>query len=49
MIKGTDVGDVNKVVISHDNTGLGPAWHCQEVDVFNPATQKTYYFPCDAW
>ncbi len=19
------------------------------MDVFNPATQRTYYFPCDAW
>ncbi len=39
MVKSTDIGDVKKVVIWHDNGGLGPDWHLQQVDVFNPATQ----------
>ncbi len=27
------------------------AWRfaCGQVDVFNPSTQRTYSFPCDAW
>ncbi|KAJ9526209.1 hypothetical protein QJQ45_009677 [Haematococcus lacustris] len=49
LVKGSDVGDVTRVVISHDNSGVGSAWHCQQVEVFNPATQRSYFFPCNAW
>uniref|UniRef100_A0A7S3VHN2 PLAT domain-containing protein n=1 Tax=Dunaliella tertiolecta TaxID=3047 RepID=A0A7S3VHN2_DUNTE len=49
VVRGTDIGDVEHVVISHDNSGVGPSWHCQQVDVFNPSTQRTYTFPCNAW
>ncbi|KAG1672531.1 hypothetical protein FOA52_002840, partial [Chlamydomonas sp. UWO 241] len=49
VVKGTAIGDIEKVVIWHDNKGLGAAWHLQQVDVFNPATQRTYCFPCNEW
>eukprot|EP00798_Chlamydomonas_sp_ICE-L_P018432 gene18432-24908_t len=49
VVKGTDIGDVEKVIVWHDNAMMGSAWHLQSIDVFNPATQRTYYFPCDAW
>ena len=29
--KATDIGDVEKVVIRHDNWGLSPDWHLQQV------------------
>ena len=31
MVKGTDIGDVQKIVVWHDNSGPGPAWHLQQV------------------
>lgn len=31
VVKGTNVGDVQKVVIWHDNSGLGGDWHLQQV------------------
>lgn len=41
QIKGTNVGDVQKVAIRHDNWGLSPDWHCQQVSMlphgFKPA------------
>lgn len=30
-VKGSDIGDITKVIISHDNSGIGSAWHCQQV------------------
>ena len=39
VIKGTDIGDVQRIVIWHDDSGLGSDWHLQQVDVFNPSTQ----------
>lgn len=29
--KATNVGDVQKVAIRHDNAGLAADWHCQQV------------------
>ena len=49
VVKGTDIGDIQRIVVWHDNSGPGPAWHLQQVEVFNPATQRTYFFPCNAW
>jgi hypothetical protein len=49
VVKGTDIGDVQKVTIWHDNSGVGAAWHLASVEVFNPATQKTYFFECNQW
>ncbi|GFR41097.1 hypothetical protein Agub_g1741 [Astrephomene gubernaculifera] len=48
-IKGSDVGNVQKVVIRHDNTGMGSDWHLEQVEVTNPSTSKTYFFPCNDW
>ena len=31
-VKGTDIGDVQRVVVWHDNSGPGPAWHLQQVE-----------------
>ncbi len=31
VVKGTNVGDVQKVLIWHDNSGLGSDWHLQQV------------------
>lgn len=30
-VQGMDVGDITHVAISHDNSGLTPDWHCQQV------------------
>jgi hypothetical protein len=30
----------------HDNSGLGPAWHLDYIEVHSSATGRTYYFPC---
>lgn len=31
VIKSSDIGDIERVVISHDDSGVGSAWHCQMV------------------
>lgn len=49
VVKATDIGDIERVIMSHDDSGAGSAWHLQQVDVFSPATQRTYNFPCNTW
>ncbi len=26
-----DLGDIKEVEISHDNSGIAPGWHCEQV------------------
>ncbi|KAG2499991.1 hypothetical protein HYH03_002273 [Edaphochlamys debaryana] len=49
VVKGTNIGDVQRIVVWHDNSGIGSDWHLQQVEVFNTATQKSYFFFCNDW
>lgn len=49
VIRGSDIGEISKAVIWHDNAGLSAAWHLQQVEVVQPLLQKTYIFPCGQW
>eukprot|EP00049_Salpingoeca_infusionum_P008102 m.131391 g.131391 ORF g.131391 m.131391 type:complete len:2461 (+) comp13915_c0_seq1:231-7613(+) len=44
-----DIGELTKIVIGHDNSGLGSAWFLDDVIVEVPSTGKTYSFPCHRW
>jgi hypothetical protein len=33
VVKGTEIGDLERIVISHDNSGVGSSWHCQQVGI----------------
>lgn len=33
----------------HDNSGLGPGWHLDYIEVQSSATGRVYYFPCSQW
>ena len=46
---GPDVGDVRAVVIGHDNSGYGPSWHVDAVEVRSENLDKLYSFPCNLW
>ncbi|KAK2819320.1 hypothetical protein Q5P01_024881 [Channa striata] len=43
------LGELSKVRIWHDNTGLAPGWHLEYVDVKDEIMDKTFRFPCDRW
>ncbi len=35
QIEAEDVGDIKKVVIRHDDSGLGSGWFLQHVSIFS--------------
>ncbi len=45
-----DVGQLERIKICHDNTGVGPGWFLDwvEVRVVGEA-EGVWYFPCGAW
>uniref|UniRef100_A0AAQ5YJ88 PLAT domain-containing protein n=1 Tax=Amphiprion ocellaris TaxID=80972 RepID=A0AAQ5YJ88_AMPOC len=43
------LGDLSKVRVWHDNTGLAPGWHLEYIDVKDEIMDKTFRFPCDRW
>uniref|UniRef100_A0A8C4UPX1 Lipoxygenase homology domains 1 n=1 Tax=Falco tinnunculus TaxID=100819 RepID=A0A8C4UPX1_FALTI len=44
-----DMGELKKVRIEHDNSGLGPGWLVERVEITNTATGVTTIFPCGKW
>ncbi|XP_023816876.1 lipoxygenase homology domain-containing protein 1 [Oryzias latipes] len=43
------LGDLSKVRVWHDNSGMAPGWHLEHVDVKDEIMDKTFRFPCDRW
>uniref|UniRef100_A0A3P8UHJ0 Lipoxygenase homology PLAT domains 1 n=1 Tax=Cynoglossus semilaevis TaxID=244447 RepID=A0A3P8UHJ0_CYNSE len=43
------LGELSKIRVWHDNTGLAPGWHLDYIDVKDELLDKTFRFPCDRW
>jgi hypothetical protein len=48
-IEMTDLGNLSRVRIRHDNTGVGPGWFLDKITVQNEGSGKTWVFPCNRW
>lgn len=44
-----DIGEIEKIIIRHDNHGKKPGWHLENVVVMNTKTSQTWNFPCSRW
>ncbi|XP_048241483.1 lipoxygenase homology domain-containing protein 1-like isoform X2 [Haliotis rufescens] len=48
-VKAIDLGKLTKLKIHHDNKGGGAAWFLDRVEVEEPISRKSYFFPCQRW
>ncbi|XP_057681520.1 polycystin-1 [Corythoichthys intestinalis] len=44
-----NLGEVWKIRLWHDNTGLDPSWYVQHVVVWDPVTDHMFFFLVDDW
>uniref|UniRef100_UPI00398EAF00 polycystin-1 n=1 Tax=Pristiophorus japonicus TaxID=55135 RepID=UPI00398EAF00 len=44
-----NLGEIWKIRIWHDNTGLDPSWHLEHVAVWDKQSDKMYYFLAQDW
>uniref|UniRef100_A0A8D0GZA6 Lipoxygenase homology PLAT domains 1 n=1 Tax=Sphenodon punctatus TaxID=8508 RepID=A0A8D0GZA6_SPHPU len=44
-----ELGELRKVRLEHDNTGIAPGWLVERVEVTHSATGVTTIFPCGKW
>ncbi|XP_030048769.1 lipoxygenase homology domain-containing protein 1 [Microcaecilia unicolor] len=44
-----DLGELKRVKVEHDNSGLAPGWLLERVEVTNTANGVTTVFPCGKW
>nr|KAG5694176.1 hypothetical protein BaRGS_016022 [Batillaria attramentaria] len=50
VLETVNIGDLKKIKIGHDNSGLGgAAWHLDNVVIDCPSLGKTWVFPCNRW
>ena len=47
--QASDIGDIEKIIVRHDNSGLGPDWHLKQIVVYSNASGRSYFFACDKW
>uniref|UniRef100_A0A8C7Q2V6 Polycystic kidney disease 1b n=2 Tax=Oncorhynchus mykiss TaxID=8022 RepID=A0A8C7Q2V6_ONCMY len=45
----SNLGEVWKIRLWHDNTGLDPSWYVQHVVVWDPQTDHLFYFLVEDW
>jgi hypothetical protein len=48
-IEMRELGDIKRVRIRHDNTGIAPGWLLSKIVVHNEESDKEWTFPCDRW
>ncbi|KAL4225451.1 Lipoxygenase y domain-containing protein 1 [Mactra antiquata] len=49
-VKAIELGKLVKLKIRHDNKGIaGAPWFLDRVEVEDPKSKKTYFFPCQRW
>jgi hypothetical protein len=48
-VKSLDLGDLQKVTVSHDGSGVGSAWFLDKIYIINEKTQQKWVFPCNRW
>lgn len=44
-----ELGELKKVRIEHDNSGISAGWLVERVEITNSATGVTTNFPCGKW
>ena len=49
IIESDDLGTIQEMRLWHDNTGFGPGWYVDEVQVLNKITLKEWIFPVFQW
>jgi len=48
-IEMRDIGNIKRVRIRHDNTGIFPGWFLNRIIVHNEETDEEWIFPCNRW
>ena len=43
------LGGLTKIIIEHDNSGVGASWHCDSVTITDQTTSEVWVFNCNEW
>ncbi|XP_061409799.1 lipoxygenase homology domain-containing protein 1-like isoform X3 [Lethenteron reissneri] len=48
-VAAVDLGELKKVRLRHDNSGVSAGWFLDRVEVTEQTSQRKYVFPCGRW
>lgn len=40
VVDAVGIGDIKRIHIGHDNSGMGPDWHCEKIEITVPQEGK---------
>lgn len=49
LLRLGELGDIQRLRVSYDDTGLNPAWFLDRIAVHNETTGASWTFPCRRW
>ncbi|ESO92330.1 hypothetical protein LOTGIDRAFT_162634 [Lottia gigantea] len=49
FLEPSEIGEIRKIRLEHDNDGQGPGWHVQKVVMENLGNQEEIIFPINKW
>ena len=49
VIECPNVGEINRILIGHDNKGFSSAWFLDRILVEDVSVNRKYEFPCNRW
>ncbi len=49
LLRLGELGDVQRLRVGYDDTGLSPAWFLEGIAVHNEGTGASWSFPCHRW
>ena len=49
VTSSTDLGDIKKITIGHDNSGWGAGWYLKNVQITNTTSGKQWFFEANRW
>lgn len=49
IVKGKDVGELRRLQVTSDGSGLGGAWHLDQIEVTDTVRGMAVVFPCGEW
>jgi hypothetical protein len=48
-LEAVDLGDIKKIILGHDNAGVGPGWFVDKVVVENESSSQKWFFLIGKW
>ena len=48
-IRTGEIGELDRIILGHDGSGIGPDWYCEKIEIYNRTSGKQWQIPVKKW